>query len=225
MITTSNFARSGSNPNAVAISVGVPKNWIGNRYWRLAPAFNTLQAGKEEFDSSYYKRLSELNAKEVYDDKAVIILALPTYTGGYEKFFDNGGRITWKEPEYNIFNPEEDYPKVVDYCRKIKPLVIMYEETATGWKYQKFQDIRSVGMAIDLLTKKAKAELEGAEYTDENEWQNLQSCVGSGSIPKECADTIKKAVKKMVDDGIIDAHKKWQSIYYLCDKYLNGETK
>lgn len=66
------------------------------------------------------------------DDKAVIILALPTYTGGYEKFFDNGGRITWKEPEYNIFNPEEDYQKVVGYCRKIKPLVIMYEETAAG---------------------------------------------------------------------------------------------
>lgn len=66
------------------------------------------------------------------DDRAVIILALPTYTGGYEKFFDNGGRISWKEPEYDIFNPEEDYKKVVEYCRKIKPLVIMYEETATG---------------------------------------------------------------------------------------------
>ena len=100
---------------------------------------------------------------------------------------------------------------------KYKPFVELL------WKYQKYQDIRSVGMAIDLLIKKAKAELDGAEYTDDSEWQTLQSCVGSGSIPKECAETIKSAVKKMVSDGIVDTHKKWQAIYYLCDKYLNGE--
>lgn len=62
------------------------------------------------------------------DDKAIIVLGLPTYTGGYEKFFDTGGRITWKEPEYNIFNPKEDYGKAVDWVKTIKPLVIMWED-------------------------------------------------------------------------------------------------
>lgn len=100
----------------------------------------------QERISDYIKRYREILGKMKFsekdffdhikeyenDEKAVIILALPTYTGGYEKFFDNDGGIQWKEPEYNIFNPEEDYKKVVEYCKKIKPLVIMYEETATG---------------------------------------------------------------------------------------------
>lgn len=136
--------------------------------------------------------------------------------------------LEWREMSF-VFLPEQfsKFDELVKSCGSKDFLGValrkQYEEFIDVlWKYQKYQDIRSVGMAIDLLTKKAKAELEGAEYTDESEWQNIQSCIGGGSIPKECADTIKKAVKKMVDDGIVDAHKKWQSVYYLCDRYLNG---
>ena len=137
--------------------------------------------------------------------------------------------LEWREMSF-VFLPEQfsSFDEFTKECGKKDFLGValrkQYEDFVdTLWKYQKYQDIRSVGMAIDLLTKKAKAELEGAEYTDENEWQNIQSCIGGGSIPKECAETIKKAVKKMVDDGIVDQHKRWESIYYLCDKYLNGE--
>lgn len=139
--------------------------------------------------------------------------------------------IEWKEVSF-AFLPEQfsKFDEFVKQCGSKDFLGValrkQYEEFIDVlWKYQKFQDIRSVGMAIDLLTRKAKAELEDAEYTDDSEWQNIQSCIGSGSVPKECADTIKKAVKKMVDDGIVDNHKRWESIYYLCDRYLNGDIK
>ena len=44
MITTSNFARNGNNPNAVAISIGVPRGWKGRRYFKLAPSREMLEA-------------------------------------------------------------------------------------------------------------------------------------------------------------------------------------
>lgn len=68
MISTSNFARNGKNPNAVAISFGVPKGWYGKRYKLLAPAGYLLKASDKEFDDSYYTKLSKLNAKQVYDE-------------------------------------------------------------------------------------------------------------------------------------------------------------
>ena len=30
----------------------------------------------------------------------------PTYAAGFEKWYDTGGRMTWKEPEYGIFDPK-----------------------------------------------------------------------------------------------------------------------
>lgn len=68
MITTSNFARSGRNPNAVAISIGVPRGWFGRRYFKLAPPRTMLHASKEEFDNFFYQKLSELDAKQVYNE-------------------------------------------------------------------------------------------------------------------------------------------------------------
>ena len=68
MISTSNFARCGRNPNAVAISSGYPKGWYGRKFQKLAPAHNMLKAGKEDFDKYYYARLAELDARKVYDE-------------------------------------------------------------------------------------------------------------------------------------------------------------
>ena len=92
----------------------------------------------KEYIESYREKLGKMNYAEKdwavhvkeyeNDDKAVIVLGLPTYTGGYEKFFDTGNRIVWKEPQYNVFNPKEDYAKAVEWVKTIKPLVIMWED-------------------------------------------------------------------------------------------------
>ena len=68
MISTSNFARCGKNPNAVAISIGVPPRWVGKRYIKLAPPRSMLHASKEDFDNFFYNKLSEMDAKSVYDE-------------------------------------------------------------------------------------------------------------------------------------------------------------
>ena len=69
MITTSNFARSGKHPDAVAISQGVPRFYRGKRYMPLAPPRSLLKAKDSDlFDREYRKQLQSLDAKQVVED-------------------------------------------------------------------------------------------------------------------------------------------------------------
>ena len=69
MITTSNFAKSGKHPDAVAISQGVPRFYQGKRYLPLAPPRWLLKAKDPElFDREYRKLLELLDAKQVAAD-------------------------------------------------------------------------------------------------------------------------------------------------------------
>ena len=66
MITTSNFAKSGKHPDAVAISQGVPRFYKVRRYLPLAPPRSLLKAKDPElFDREYRKQLEALDAKQV----------------------------------------------------------------------------------------------------------------------------------------------------------------
>src|SRR6266700_1749545 len=69
MITTSNFAKSGKHPDAVAISQGVPRFYRVKRYLPLAPPRWLLKAKDPElFDREYRKQLAALDAKQVAED-------------------------------------------------------------------------------------------------------------------------------------------------------------
>ena len=69
MITTSNFAKSGKYPDAVAISQGVPRFYQGKRYLPLAPPRWLLKTKDPElFDLEYRKQLESLVAKQVAED-------------------------------------------------------------------------------------------------------------------------------------------------------------
>jgi hypothetical protein len=69
MITTSNFAKSGQHPDAVAISQGVPRFYRVKRYMLLAPPRSLLKAKDPElFDREYRKQLELLDAKQVAEE-------------------------------------------------------------------------------------------------------------------------------------------------------------
>src|SRR5439155_17514364 len=69
MITTSNFAKSGKHPDAIAISQGVPRFYRVKRYLPLAPPRWLLKAKDSElFDREYRKQLELLDAKQVAED-------------------------------------------------------------------------------------------------------------------------------------------------------------
>jgi hypothetical protein len=71
--------------------------------------------------------------REYLENPNAIILLAPTYKGGYEKWFYAGDSLVWKEPHYNLFDPENGLEQVmVDMCGNAKCLVICYEENKAG---------------------------------------------------------------------------------------------
>lgn len=74
-----------------------------------------------------------VHLKEVLDDPHALVIANPpTYFSGYEKFYDTQGKMTWKEPEYQLFNPETGHKQFYDLCMDAKALVICYQEKRPG---------------------------------------------------------------------------------------------
>jgi hypothetical protein len=140
--------------------------------------------------------------------------------------------IEWKELSFLFLHAQFDRFKDlvsalgkkdlvgVSEVEKFKPFI-----DALG-KYQKYSDIHSVGMAIDLLTKKAMEEVTGAEYAENGEWQTIASCLGGGgSIPKDQASLLRKAINAMVKDGLVDKKKRWYGMVKLAEYYLSkGEV-
>lgn len=68
---------------------------------------------------------------EVFDDdRAVIIANPPTYAAGFEKWYDTGDNMTWKEPEYRVFDPKTGLKELMEMMSSSKALIICYEENA-----------------------------------------------------------------------------------------------
>lgn len=91
--------------------------------------YKTLLHGIKYRDMDLFEHIAEY-----YDDeKAIILLAPPTYKAGYEKFFSTGNRLTWNEPKYGIFDPETGRSDLmVNALGGAKSLAICYEETMAG---------------------------------------------------------------------------------------------
>lgn len=70
---------------------------------------------------------------EVLDDPTTIVsLNPPTMSSGFEKFYNTGGRLTWTEPTYGLFDPKTDLATLAEQCLGAKALVVLYEEQAVG---------------------------------------------------------------------------------------------
>ena len=90
-------------------------------------------------------------------------------------------------------------------------------------KVQKFQDVKSVGTAVNLMVKSALKELGENGFDDSVlEWVPIASVIGGASIPAEAAEVMKAAVKKAEKEGTVTSKNRWQLIEYLCADYLGG---
>ena len=68
MIFTSNFKTAGHLPQAVAISLGVPRGWTGRRYSRLAPNRRLVKI----MDPTIFTRLYKAEVLDKLDPMKVI---------------------------------------------------------------------------------------------------------------------------------------------------------
>jgi hypothetical protein len=68
VIWTSCFKIAGREPNAVAISRGIPRGWRGRRYLDLAPRWEMLKMSPEDYLREYEKILARLDPVKVAAD-------------------------------------------------------------------------------------------------------------------------------------------------------------
>ena len=67
------------------------------------------------------------------DPHTLVCINPPTYTGGFEKYYDTGGRMRWKEPSYEVFDPETGLLKLMKgWAKDAEALVLCYEENSPG---------------------------------------------------------------------------------------------
>lgn len=94
-----------------------------------------IDRAKESLNGFSYRALDMYDhLEEVLDDpKAIVVMNPPTYTAGFEKWYDFKGKVTWKEPKYQIFDPVTGLPELMqNRCKDAKALCICYEENEVG---------------------------------------------------------------------------------------------
>ena len=93
-----------------------------------------LDRAKQSLNGMSYRPLDMWKHLETcYDDPHCLVVANPpTYAAGFEKWYDTGGRMTWKEPEYGIFDPKTGLTELYDKMNDAKCLLMCYEENAPG---------------------------------------------------------------------------------------------
>lgn len=70
--------------------------------------------------------------EECWDDPhCLVCINPPTYTGGFEKWYETGGRIGWAEPRYRLFDAKAGLAQLMNRAWGAKCLLLCYQERAT----------------------------------------------------------------------------------------------
>jgi hypothetical protein len=70
---------------------------------------------------------------EVLDDpRTLVMFNPPCVASGYEKFYDDGGALTWDQPTFRAFNMQKDMDELAELVRSAKALVCILEEAEPG---------------------------------------------------------------------------------------------
>ena len=91
-----------------------------------------LERAKQSLHGMDYRPLDMWeHLEECYDDPHCLVIANPpTYAAGFEKWYDTGGRMSWKEPRYGIFDPATGLTELYEKMKDAKCLLVCYEENA-----------------------------------------------------------------------------------------------
>lgn len=66
------------------------------------------------------------------DPNTVISINPPTYKAGFERFFDTKGRLTWAEPDYDVFDPDPGNDRLVDFMKDKPALLVAQQQKEPG---------------------------------------------------------------------------------------------
>lgn len=90
-------------------------------------------------------------------------------------------------------------------------------------KFQQFANIKNTGTAIHAMIRATEGIFEDLQFEESQEWVQLTTLFGSAAIPKDAADVITEALKRMSEDGTVGTKNKWQALEYWAADYLAGK--
>jgi hypothetical protein len=71
--------------------------------------------------------------REVIDDEhTVILMGPPTIKAGFEKFYDDGGRVHWNQPPYRVFDMASEMAELSEILLGGRALCCIYERAEPG---------------------------------------------------------------------------------------------
>ena len=148
-----------------------------------------------------------------------------------EKLLSPKVEFDWKNVTFSFLPHQiKDLEKLVDVLDKLGPDYLgiapieehePFMEAIT--KYQQFANVKNTGAAIHAMIRATEQLYEDIHYDESEEWVQLTTLFGSPAIPKESADVITEALKKMEESGSIGAKNKWQALEYWAADYLAGK--
>lgn len=148
-----------------------------------------------------------------------------------EKLLSPKVEFDWKNITFTFLPHQvKDLEKLLSVLQSVGPDFLgvadisQHEEfIGTITKYQQFANVKNTGAAIYAMVKATESLFEDLEFDESQEWVQLSNLLGSPAIPKEAADIIEEALKKMTQEGEIGAKNKWQALEYWAANYLAGK--
>jgi hypothetical protein len=104
-------------------------------------------------------------------------------------------------------------------------------------EFMRFRDVKAVGTAIAKLTEIAKMAIERpellTEWYDEEEgtahdkegWVPIATVLGSNSMPAPAAATLKRVVDRLVKEGDVGNHNRWQALEVMAADFEAGAPR
>ena len=89
-----------------------------------------LQRAHDTLDGYRYRALDMwAHLDEVVDDaESFMVLNPPTFKAGFERFYDTGGRLSWDEPPYDVYDPAAGAERLGGFLDNAKGLVVVYND-------------------------------------------------------------------------------------------------
>lgn len=147
-----------------------------------------------------------------------------------EKLLSPKVEFDWKNLTFTFLPHQvKDLEKLITVLESISPDLLgvapidahkPFMEAIT--KYQQFANVKNTGAAIYAMIRSTEKMFEDVGFDNSQEWEQLSTLFGSPAIPREAAEVIREALKRMTEEGEVGAKNKWQAIEYWAANYLAG---
>lgn len=135
------------------------RNVAEERLAHLAGFRIGLAAARERLAGVSYQSINGWRVLDTYldDPNAIVILHPPAQKRAYERLFATDGRMTWAEPEYDVFDPKTDLAILVDRMACARALVLLFHDAPVGesWPTPVYARVRNAGRATYCSTNRA----------------------------------------------------------------------